>query len=280
MPFRAFGGRKTMVDAWLGAIGLCGFAACALLSDIDNASSAEWATCKYFSQLPDDCAGARLLKYENLRNYRYEEVDLFAKDVLKKILYESSYNTTGLNGGDDSRDSAPQSLTRDLDPKAIAKQYQALIVRVSPPRYWTIDWLADRFGSARNFGGLNAAWMGNGLAPADSSKPGVKTYRYVPISRTAAEGFNKGTKVYLLDDPMGRTWVMKSYTDKVDSGLSIDSLETLGSLITMPSGWKFRVVVLDKELVLVAKSGSAAYIQDDKENIYDLTGPNQSNFNP
>jgi hypothetical protein len=35
-----------------------------------------------------------------------------------------------------------------------------------------------------------------------------------------------------------------------------------------------------KELVLVAKSGSAATIQDDKENNCDLTGAGQSNFSP
>jgi hypothetical protein len=43
---------------------------------------------------------------------------------------------------------------------------------------------------------------------------------------------------------------------------------------------KFRAAALDKELVLLAKSGSAATIQDDKENIYDLTVAGQSNFSP
>jgi hypothetical protein len=271
-----------MIDAEHGALTPCGLAVWAFLSVIPDPASAQGTTCKYLSQLPDDCIGAELRKYENLRNTRYQEIDLIARDVIKKAAYKSVYNTTGLNGGDESGDSAPQPLTRNLDPKAIAKHYQALFVWVSPPRYWTIDWLVDRIGSVRNFGGLNAAWMGNGPAPADmdSKKPDAKAYRYAPVPRTSAEGFKKGTKVYLLDDPKGRTWVMKSYTDKVASGLTIDRLETLGDLITMPLGWKFRVVVLDKELVLVPKSGSAAYTQDDKENIYDLTGPGQSNFSP
>ena len=62
--------------------------------------------------------------------------------------------------------------------------------------------------------------------------------------------------------------------------LTIDKLETLGSLLALPPGWKFRAAALDKELVLLAKSGSAATIQDDKENIYDPTGAGQSNFSP
>jgi hypothetical protein len=271
-----------MIDAGRGALRHSGFALWVLLSAIPHAASAQGTTCKYVSQLPDDCIGAELRKYDNLRNARYEEIDLVARDVIKKLAYQSVYNTTGLNGADDSGDSAPQDLARNVDPKAIAKQYQALSVWVSPPRYWTIDWLADRIGSVRNFSGLNAAWMGNGPAPAvtDSKKSPASAYRYAPVPRTAAEGFKKGTKIYCLDDPKGRTWVMKSYTDKVASGLTIDKLETLGDLITLPPGWKFRVVVLDKELVLVPKSGSAAYTQDDKENIYDLTGPGQSNFSP
>jgi hypothetical protein len=84
--------------------------------------------CKYVSSLPDDCGSAGARKYDNLRNYRYLEIDLFARDVLKSQLYESVYNTTGLNGGDESRDSAPQSLVQALNAKAIAKQYQALSV--------------------------------------------------------------------------------------------------------------------------------------------------------
>jgi hypothetical protein len=238
--------------------------------------------CKYVSQLPDDCARARLQRFDDLRNQRYEVIDLFAKDVIKKILYLSSYNTTGLNGGDDTGDSAPDSLARTLDPKAIAKQYQALAARVSLPRYWTIDWLADRVGQVRRFGGLNAAWMGNRAATtaALSNKPTDQAYRVSLVAQTVAEGFKKGSKVNLLDDPKGRTWVMISYTDKVVPGLTIENLATLGGALATPPGWKFRVADLARELVLVARNGSASYTQDDKGNIYELTGPDQSNFSP
>ena len=64
----------------------------------------ESAYCKFFSGLPDDCARAEHRKFDNLRDYRYEEIQLFGKDPLKKVLYVSVYDTTGLNGGDDSRE--------------------------------------------------------------------------------------------------------------------------------------------------------------------------------
>jgi hypothetical protein len=239
--------------------------------------------CKFFSGLPDDCARAEFRKFDGLRDYRYDEIELFAKDPLKKVLYVSFYDTTGLNGGDDSHDSAPAELARRLDPKRIAKQYQAIAVRVQPPYYWTVDWLADRFGTVRSFDGLNAAWMGNSLAPstAISPKPAPPTPYHPTLSaRTAVQGFKKGSEIYLLDDPKGRTWVMVSYTNKDMPDLTIDKLSSLGDALKLPQGWKFRTETLPKELVLEPKAGFFAVIQDDKENLYHLTGPRQSNFVP
>ena len=83
------------------ALKLCGLAICSLPT-FHAGALADGTACKYFSQLPDDCVGAELRKYDNLRNYRYKEINLFARDVIKKVRYASSYNTTGLNGGDES----------------------------------------------------------------------------------------------------------------------------------------------------------------------------------
>ena len=246
-----------------------------------SAYGAEYEACKYFSQLPDDCAGAEHRKFDNLRNYRYEEIDLFARDPLKKVLYFSSYNTTGQNAGEDTRDSAPKSIAQSVDPKRVAKQFQALLASISPPRYWTLDWISDRVGAVRNFDGLDAVWMGNSLAPSAASvKSGSTAYHASLVARTAVEGFKKGSQVYLLDDAKGRTWVMVAYTDKDSPGLTIDKLASLGDLVKLPQGWKFRSETLDKELILEPKAGITAVTQDDKGNIYHLTGPGQSNFVP
>ncbi len=239
--------------------------------------------CKYFSALPDDCARAAFRKFDGLRDYRHEEIELFAKDPLKKVLYVSFYDTTGLNGGEDSHDSAPAELAKRLDPKRIAKEYQALSARVNPPYYWTIDWLADRVGTIRSFDGLNAAWMGNSLAPNAAISPkATPPIAYHPSlsARTAVQGFKKGSEIYLLDDPKGRTWVMVSYTNKDMPDLTIDKISSLGDLLKPPQGWKFRTATLPKELVLEPKAGLAGVIRDDKGNLYHLTGPRQSNFVP
>ena len=265
-----------------GGRAMCGLAWGLLLLPAQGVALSYAEECKYFSALPDDCARAEQRRFDDLRNYRYEEIELFAKDPLKKVLYVTVYDTTGLNGGDGSHDSAPAALVQKLDPKRIAKQYQALLARVDPPVYWTVDWLADRVGTVRNFDGLNAAWMGNSLAPsaAISPKAASSAYRTTLAARTAVVGFKKGSEVYLLDDPKGRTWVMVSYTNNDMPDLTIDKLNSLGDVLKAPQGWKFRTATLAKELVLEPKAGFAGIIQDDKGDLYHLTGPRQSNFIP
>jgi hypothetical protein len=273
---RSPGGRK--------GLALCGLALGFSLMGlaVDSAFATESEICKYFSQLPDDCAGAEHRKFDNLRDHRYAEINLYARDALKKLLYVSIYNTTGLNGADESRDSAPKTLLQKLDPKRIAKQYQALLASISPPRYWTVDWLSDRVGAVRTFQGLDAQWMGNSQAPSSvlSAKPTSPAYHHSLVARTSIAGFKKGSEVYLLDDPKGKTWVMVSYTDKDASGMTIDKLASLGDLIKAPQGWKFRTAALTKDLILEPKAGFAGVTQDDKGNVYALTGPGQSNFVP
>ena len=82
-----------------------------------TASASDRSTCRYFSQLPDDCAAAEQRKYVNLRGYRFEEIDLFARDVIKKVLYVSVYNTTGQNDGDDTRELGAPVLCRTCRPQ-------------------------------------------------------------------------------------------------------------------------------------------------------------------
>lgn len=249
------------------------------------AAAFDASTCKFFSQLPDDCASAEQRKYDNLRGYRFEEIDLFARDVIKKILYVSIYNTTGQNAGDDTHDSAPDAYAEHVDPKAIAKTFHAVAASTSAPRYWALDWIADRFGAVRNFDGLDAAWEGNGMAAESklapkSPKSPPEAYHAASFPRTAIEGYAKGSRAYVLDDPKGHTWVLAAYTAKGAPNGTLGDLDTLADRLTLPQGWKFRNVTLDRELVLESKGGSSAAVEDNVGDVYHLAGPGQSNFTP
>ena len=62
---------------------------------------------------------------------------------------------------------------------------------------------------------------------------------------------------------------MKSYTDIVDKNLTYNDLQTLGTKLKMPPGWKYRVEVLPENLTMVPVNGTARITQDELQNTYD-----------
>ena len=73
---------------------------------------------------------------------------------------------------------------------------------------------------------------------------------------------------------------MKSLSLEQDKAQTYESLMNLGSKLKLPAGWKFRIAVLDKDLVLTPDNGVAWIVQDDLLNTYDRVGGAYSNFQP
>jgi hypothetical protein len=92
--------------------------------------------------------------------------------------------------------------------------------------------------------------------------------------------FSKGRPVFILDDPEGKSWVMKSAGLIVDPDQKFDQLKDLGSRLKPVPGWKFRVQVLGEDLILRPASGVAGIVQDELGSTYDLAGPGYSNYKP
>jgi hypothetical protein len=78
-------------------------------------------------------------------------------------------------------------------------------------------------------------------------KPSLQAHRR---QARYASGINKGTRVYVLDDPDGNTFCMKSASLIEDPSQIYDRLKDLGSRLKLAPGWKFPTVVLEKDLVL------------------------------
>jgi hypothetical protein len=93
-------------------------------------------------------------------------------------------------------------------------------------------------------------------------------------------GLRAGQQAFLLDDPDGQTWVMKSLSLIVDPPLTYDQLTDLGDRLQLPSGWSYRVQTLEKGLILKPEQDIAKFVQDELRNLYDLTGPGYNNFAP
>jgi len=157
-----------------------------------------------------------------------------------------------------------------------------LAVFKNGPRLWTLDWLDVTLGTERDFNGLKARWVNWLEVPKgiDLHKKGDAAYKNITVQRNTHFGFNKGKPVFILDDPEGNPWVMKSVSLIFEPSQTYASLNDLGSHLKLPPGWKFRVQMLDKDLVLTPDNGVAHITQDDLGNTYDRAGGTYSNFKP
>ena len=61
----------------------------------------------------------------------------------------------------------------------------------------------------------------------------------------------------------------------------IDNIKDLaGRYTSLPEGYRFRVEILEKDLVLKPTEGTATVMQDEFENTFDYLGDGSSNYVP
>lgn len=75
-------------------------------------------------------------------------------------------------------------------------------------------------------------------------------YRPLVSRRTNTFIFNAGEQVHELITPESQVYTMFSLSLKVDPNNSLERLATLGERLTLPTGWRYRVRTLDKDLTL------------------------------
>jgi hypothetical protein len=174
------------------------------------------------------------------------------------------YNSTGT-------DICTPERFAGLDKAKIISETGAREVFLNPSRRWTFDQLdVYEDGVERTFGGIKMTWMG--VVPVEELEKGVTKGHYVPgyIFRNNQYTFKKGREIHILDAPDGEVFVMQSFTNFKQKEVTIDNARNLGSILTLPPGWKFRSVVLDRDLIVNQKrtNGLAHVFQDDMLNAY------------
>jgi hypothetical protein len=196
------------------------------------------------------------------RGQRYGEVlSVFLTD---EGLQAHVYGTQMIND-------CPQELWEKLEPDAIAKEMDAVLVKLNGPRYWMLDGLGSKAQPIepimREFGGIlmrriAVLKLGNEAAQIPY------TVRYV--DRRAVFFFDAGSRVYELVDPGRLVYVMQARCVGVDAEMSEEALLTLGERLALPDGWTYRSRILDEELVVDTSDHLASVLQDEFENTYTL----------
>jgi hypothetical protein len=207
-----------------------------------------------------DTAPQRLI--DHMRGVRYGEVlAMFLRDT---GLEAEVYGTQMLND-------CPQELWETLDADAIAKDMGAVFVKLNGPRYWLLDGLGSKVAVVdpvfRDFNGIQMRRIATIPLGADFA---AGAYVVRNVNRGAVFFFDAGKTVYELVDPEGRAFVMQARCVGVDSGMTEESLATLGERLALPEGWLYRTRVLETELVVDTSATLATVVQDEFENTYTL----------
>jgi hypothetical protein len=231
-----------------------------------------------------DGANAKPKRVENMHEARYIEIFLAHRDPKTASLVAGCYNTMFTPGGiPASRDTAPQALVAGLDFAKIKKKYNLLGASLNGPKLWMPDWSEARAGVVRDFGGIKAAWVGQlNMGDIKGGVDGATPYKPQTIARKSALGWNKGTKVMLIDDADGNIWILKGFQLGLKPKHTYDEFLAAreGQFKKLPPGWKVRVVTLKKDLIEMPKGGVATIMPDEFFNVYDKTGPGMTNYKP
>jgi hypothetical protein len=234
------------------------------------------------AKMPPDNAQLSDLKFDGLMGTRYTEILLVFGNVMTGDYMAGVYNTVGLNGANPGGggDSSPAAILDKIDMKKVKKDNDALSTVKNGARLWTIDYLGVKVGRERDFQDLKARWVMWFPIPDEIRKGKDLSYQVMHAKRDTSMGIRKGSRAYILDDPEGKPWVMKSASLIKDPNQKFEDLKDLGSRLKLPAGWKFRTIILEQDLVFLTDKGTAHITQDDFGNTYDLVGGVYSNFKP
>ncbi|MDO8388882.1 MAG: hypothetical protein Q7V57_00210 [Actinomycetota bacterium] len=195
-----------------------------------------------------------------LRNVRYCEVLLLSQEGEEFVA--AVWNTIGL-------DECMQAEWDALDAAQIAADRGALAAVLNGPRYWMLDTIISdiRDGAATTtFGDIDMFLAAT--TRLGSELPNQAPYIERVVVRDTVFLFRAGSEVYELTDPGGQVYVMQSYSQKIDSTMSMERLPELGTTLQLPEGWTYTSRVLADDLRVLDTDGIAVVVQDEFQNTY------------
>jgi len=231
-----------------------------------------------------DGDGATSIRVNDLHKVRFVEIFLAGREAKTRKLVAACYNTSLFpNAVPASRDTAPQAWAEGLDFDKIKSEFGVLGASLNGPKLWLSDWIEIQNGIERVFNGRKFPWvaqldMGDNTGGVSESTP----YKPLLIARNSRLGWNKGTTALLLDDAEGNTWILKGFQVGLKPKYTYEEFVAAGQsqFKNLPPGWKFRVKVLEQDLIEMPEGGVATIMPDEFSNVYDKTGQGMTNYKP
>lgn len=218
--------------------------------------------CENFdSPIPNQGRTQLLVPPSDVRNFQYCEVlPVFECDdnFVTEVYVSMSHNE------------CPDADWFELNAEELKNQFGMVDVRLNGPRHWVVNGLEANAGGETNnynkvatFGNIEMSLQ----AQIQSAFSEGDLYTESEVLRTTTYTFEAGNEVYKLVNSQGEEYIMQSYSRRIDQDQTIDDLATLSSRLNLPSGWSFRVEVLQEDFLVVTE-GLAFVITDDFDNAY------------
>jgi len=220
------------------------------------------------------------MTFDSLRGVQYAEIWMIV-GTPETGLTGHYFNTSNLNNSANKMDTCPPTIWDKVNAEKLKAEYDTYAVFKNGPRGWTIDSLKIPVGPVVTFDGLRTRWWGKGVLPKGVDfKGGLEPYKPLQSHRKSTFTFQKGKPVFILEDKEGTPWVMQAFSKIKDPSLTYDSLKTLGDKLKPAEGWKYRMVVLKKDLRITTPRGYNWIVQDELGNTYDACKDGASNYKP
>lgn len=199
------------------------------------------------------------------RNVRYCEVVPTYRQGL--TLHTEIWNTLGLND-------CPADAWVALDAERLQDELGAVNVSLNGPRYWVVDEISalgsvTAAGNRTSFGGIEMEQRAVLETRLRSDLIGSQLYTPNTVQRDTRYVFYAGEFIYILKGASGDVYVMQSYSQIVDPDLTPAKLNELGTSLALPEGWRYEVVLLQEDLILIS-DGMTTVVNDDFLNTYQL----------
>lgn len=168
----------------------------------------------------------------------------------------------------------------ELDAEAIATEFEVDRVVLSGPRFWVLDDMSQPVGATSDyltpglsetlfFGSLGMRKLAVGRL-SEAMFDGKQAYEPGIVYRDSVWHYLPGRRVYQLQDPEGRKYLMQSFSQAVDPDLQLEDLADLGARLDLPEGWSFRSYVFNFAFEVSTVDGEAEVIFDELLNTYQL----------
>lgn len=165
-------------------------------------------------------------------------------------------------------DECPVDLFQALDAEAIQAEFSAAGVGLNGPRQTLFDVNDyEPVGSeVRDFGGIPMVKLST-LVLNPNALSGDPAYNDLDEQRRGASELWAGSEVYELISDRNLKYVMTSLSKRVDPGLTVDNLATLGERLNLPNGWTWSTRILESDLRLPSRD-QTTLVLDEFENTY------------